>query len=133
MVGLGFIMLFEVIVGTILYIRGSLFTSNWYLKLCLLNAPIGFVSIITGWFTAELGRQPWVIYHYLRTTDAHSKLKLENIIISLVSIVIVYGIIFGFFYFRYLFRIINKGPELHRIKREDETFFYLAPNSEEKN
>lgn len=128
MVGLWVIMALLVITGGILQWRNQLFNHQWYLKLCVLTAPIGFISIITGWFTAELGRQPWVIYHFLKTSAAHSKIELNHVLISLILIILVYGIIFGYFYFHYFFKIIRTGPA-EKLSVKDETFFYLSPQA----
>lgn len=127
MVGLWCVMMFTVLAGLALYFKKRLFDTKWFLKLCILLSPIGFVSIITGWFTAEFGRQPWVIYHFLRTTAAHSPIQLRNVVISLIAIIIVYGIIFGYFYFRYFFKIIKTGPD-ESLSESDKTFFYLMPD-----
>lgn len=125
MVGLWLVMVMQVVAGLILYRQKKLFNNKTYLRLCMLTAPIGFISIIAGWFTAEFGRQPWVIYHFLRTSAAHSQIEVHNVLISLLSIIIVYGIIFGYFYFRYFFKIINSGPA-EKLSQADETFFYLS-------
>ena len=73
-------------------------------------APIGFIAIVTGWFTAEIGRQPWAIYGVLRTSDAVAMVSMHDVLISFILMVIVYGIIFGFFYFYFLDKTIKKGP-----------------------
>lgn len=128
MVGLWLLMAALVITGLFLFFRKRLFETKWYLKATLLCAPIGFVSIITGWFTAEFGRQPWVVYNALRTAAAVSpSVKPHQVAISLALIAIVYGIIFGYFYFRYFFKIIRLGPPDEPASGKDETFFYLSP------
>ena len=111
MVGLGFFMLFLGVMALVLRFKRRLYDSTWFLKLCLLASPMGFIAIITGWFTAETGRQPWVVYGLLRTSDSASHVQLKNVLISFGLIAVVYGIIFGYFYFKYFFRIILKGPQ----------------------
>ena len=132
MVGLWVVMLLMVMTGIFLYFFKTVFNTKWYLRCCIFVAPIGFISIITGWFTAEFGRQPWVIYHYLKTSAAHSDIQLQNVIISLVSIIVVYGIIFGYFYFRYFFKIIKAGLD-DTLFTTEQTFFYLSPSTAELN
>lgn len=127
MVGLWLVMFCLVLTGLILFFKKTIYTTPWFLKVCMLTAPIGFLSIITGWFTAEFGRQPWVIYHFLKTANAHAPIQMHNVVISLISIIIVYGIIFGYFYFRYFLRIIHQGPG-EQLSQADETFFYLSTN-----
>ncbi|MDE4992486.1 cytochrome ubiquinol oxidase subunit I, partial [Francisella tularensis] len=56
------------------------------------------------------GRHPWVVYNILRTEYSVSDLSFWQVFSSLASIIIVYFFIFGYFYFKYLFRIINGGP-----------------------
>jgi cytochrome d ubiquinol oxidase subunit I len=68
------------------------------------------VAIITGWFTAEVGRQPWVIFGVLRTADAMTPfLTTTEAIISLVIFCTVYAFIFLFGTF-YIYRLIRTGP-----------------------
>ncbi len=110
MVGLGFLMLFVAIIHLVLRLRGRLFDSQWYLKLCRQLAPIGFIAMISGWLTTEVGRQPWIVHGLMRTADAVSPIPVLHVIISLILILIVYGIIFGIFYFLYLFKTIRTGP-----------------------
>jgi cytochrome d ubiquinol oxidase subunit I len=113
MVGLGFLMLGWSIWALVLRVKKTLYENKWFLKSCVLFGPAGFIALIAGWFTAETGRQPWVVYNILRTSDAVSDVLMKNVLISLVLIIVVYGIIFGFFYFRYFGKIISKGPESH--------------------
>lgn len=111
MVGLGFLILALATWAFILQLKKKLCDSPWFLKMCVIFAPAGFIALIAGWFTAETGRQPWVIYNVLKSSDAVSGVSMKNVLISLVLIIVVYGIIFGFFYFRYFGKIIYQGPE----------------------
>jgi cytochrome bd-type quinol oxidase subunit 1 len=62
MVGMGLIMLAVSWFGNLLRFRGRLETTRWFLWGTFLAFPTGFIAILTGWFTAEVGRQPWVVY-----------------------------------------------------------------------
>ncbi|MEM7021102.1 MAG: cytochrome ubiquinol oxidase subunit I, partial [Pseudomonadota bacterium] len=76
-----------------------------------LSFPTGFVAVLTGWFVAEVGRQPWVVYGLLRTVDAHSpNVQAAEVLTSLIIFVTVYALIFvsGAFY---IYRILRAGPE----------------------
>ncbi len=126
MVGLGLLMLLIATIGLFLRMKKTLFETKWFLKLCILSAPIGFISIIAGWFTAEFGRQPWIVYNYIKTIAAHSPVTLSEVLTSLLVIILVYGVIFGFFYFHYFFKMIKIGPEA-TVSKLDETFFYMSP------
>ncbi|MDE5002836.1 cytochrome ubiquinol oxidase subunit I, partial [Francisella tularensis] len=83
--------------------RKKIESAKWFLKLFTLTTPLGFVATITGWFTAEFGRQPLVVYNILRTEYSVSDLSFWHVFSSLAYIIIVYFIIFGYFYFKYLF------------------------------
>jgi cytochrome d ubiquinol oxidase subunit I len=118
MVAAGLLMLLIGIIGLYLRYKKKLYTSNCFLRTNLYLAPLGFIAMITGWFTAETGRQPWVVHGLLRTADAVSKVHTRDVIISFVLLFIVYGIIFGVFYFRYLLQVIKAGPaeiDQHRM------------------
>jgi cytochrome d ubiquinol oxidase subunit I len=70
MVGMGLIMLAVSWFGLWLRWRGTLDNTRWFLWAAFLSFPTGFVAVLAGWFTAEVGRQPWVVYGLLRTKDA---------------------------------------------------------------
>jgi len=109
MVGIGVIMTLMSFFGVILILRKKIEKTRWFLNLCMLASPIGFIAIIFGWFTTEFGRQPWVVYNILRTDYSLSQIKLWEVIVSLSIIVLVYCVIFGFFYFKYLLQTVKKG------------------------
>jgi cytochrome d ubiquinol oxidase subunit I len=124
MVGLGILMFLIAFVGLCLRVRKKIFTNIWFLRTCQWCAPIGFIALWAGWITAETGRQPFIVYHYLRTTDGVSPISLHDILISFILIVVVYGIIFGVFYFRYLGKVIEHGPE-QNDQIEVNPFMYM--------
>src|SRR5260370_22000517 len=70
MVGMGLIMVAVSWFGIWLRWRGKLDNTRWFLWVAFLAFPTGFVAVLAGWFTAEVGRQPWVVYGLLRTKDA---------------------------------------------------------------
>jgi cytochrome d ubiquinol oxidase subunit I len=72
--------------------------------------PSGFIAVLTGWMTAEVGRQPWVVYGLLRTADAASPIAGGSVAFSLTLFVLVYGIVFGFGTY-YLIKLLMQGPE----------------------
>ena len=117
------------LIGLYLRYKRRLYNTRWFLRANYYLAPIGFIAMITGWFTAERGRQPWVVHGLLRTTDAVSKVHARDVIISLLLLILVYGVIFGVFYFRYLLRVIKKGPQ--RIDNHRIPFSYMTER--EKN
>jgi cytochrome bd ubiquinol oxidase subunit I len=95
MVGIGMIMLAIVIAGQIMRRGGLRYRSRWFLLVCQAAAPLGFVAVIAGWVTTEVGRQPWTVYGLLRTADSVSpSLTGNDVAISLSLYVIVYLIMF---------------------------------------
>lgn len=110
MVGLGLIMFGIIIAGLWLRIRRRLFDAAWFLRLCQWATPIGFLTILAGWITTEVGRQPWTVYGLLRTADSVSpSLTGNDVLISFVSYAIVYLFVFPFG-FILMTKIIRKGP-----------------------
>jgi cytochrome bd ubiquinol oxidase subunit I len=135
MVGLGILMFLVALWGLVLRMRKRLFESPWFFRICELMSPSGFIALWAGWIVAETGRQPWVVYNYLRTKDVASPISVTHVIISLALIVVIYGLIFGVFYFRYLWRILEHGPA--DVSAEDMPFSYMHTqvpfNDKEKN
>jgi cytochrome bd ubiquinol oxidase subunit I len=101
MVGMGLIMLAVSWLGNLLRWRGRLETTRWFLWGTFLSFPAGFIATLMGWYTAEVGRQPWVVYGLLRTKDAVTpSLTSGEVLFSLLGYVVVYlGFVsFGFYY-----------------------------------
>jgi cytochrome d ubiquinol oxidase subunit I len=94
MVGIAFLMLFMAIAGQILQIRRRL-DAGWFLRLCPFAAPLGFLAVVAGWVTTEVGRQPWTVYGLLRTADSVSpSLTGADVAISLALYIVVYLVMF---------------------------------------
>ena len=117
MVGIGILMLLTVYTGLVLWKRGKLFLSRRYLGFCLLVSPIGFIAVLAGWTTTEVGRQPWVIYGLMRTSEAVTpSLTTTDVAISLGAYMLSYAFIFGAG-FILLRRLVRIGPP---VGAEDE-------------
>jgi cytochrome d ubiquinol oxidase subunit I len=111
MVGIGVIMLFVAIAGQILRWRDRLWDSVWFLQLCQWVAPLGFVAVVAGWTTTEVGHQPWTVYGLLRTGDSVSpSLTGTDVAISLAFYIIVYLIMFptGI---AFMAGLVRRGPQ----------------------
>jgi cytochrome d ubiquinol oxidase subunit I len=76
-------------------LRGRLYEWRWLHLFALLLGPAGFAAVIAGWVTAEVGRQPWVIYRLLRTSEAMSPIAAPAVGASLVAFVLVYFAVFA--------------------------------------
>ncbi|MBT2772209.1 cytochrome ubiquinol oxidase subunit I [Halomonas sp. ISL-60] len=109
MVGLGVLMILLAIVGNTLRVKGRLYESRRFLLFTLGMGPAGLVALLAGWFTTEVGRQPWVVYGLLRTADAASAHSAVHLSISLSVFVVVYLAVFGTGVI-YMMRLVNKGP-----------------------
>jgi len=110
MVGMGLIMLAVSWFGVWLRLRGRLETTRWFLWAAFLSFPTGFVAVLAGWFTAEVGRQPWVVYGLLRTKDAVTpSLTTGDVAFSLIAYIMVYVTIYSFGFY-YIYRLLRDGP-----------------------
>jgi cytochrome d ubiquinol oxidase subunit I len=110
MVGMGLIMLAISWIGVVLVWRGRLESARWFLWAAFLSFPTGFVAVLCGWYTAEVGRQPWVVWHILRTEDAISPSLTGGVaLFSLIAYVVVYAVIYSFG-LTYIYRLLRKGP-----------------------
>ncbi|WP_219953093.1 cytochrome ubiquinol oxidase subunit I [Dickeya zeae] len=110
MVGLGMLMILLGVLGLWLRWRQRLYQSWPFLWFTLLMGPSGLIAILAGWFTTEVGRQPWVVYGLQRTREAvsaHGDLQMS---VSLLLFIAVYLSVFGVGY-AYLVRLIKKGPQ----------------------
>ena len=110
MVAIGFAMLGLGLWSLWLRWKGGLYENRWFLRAAMLMTPSGFGAVLFGWFTAEIGRQPYVVYGLLRTADAVSPVSRGAVATSLVVFVLAYAIIFGFGSY-YLAKLLRKGPE----------------------
>ncbi|HEY0147995.1 MAG TPA: cytochrome ubiquinol oxidase subunit I [Allosphingosinicella sp.] len=95
MVGLGMLMLLLGLWSVVARLRKGLYTWTWLHRFALVMGPSGFVAVIAGWITTEVGRQPWVVYGLLRTADARAPIEAPAVATSLLVFVIVYFVVFG--------------------------------------
>nr|GFB37832.1 FAD-dependent pyridine nucleotide-disulfide oxidoreductase [Tanacetum cinerariifolium] len=110
MVALGLLMIAVGLWSAWLRWRGGLYTNRWFLRLVMCMGPAGLIAILAGWFTTEIGRQPWVVYGLMRTANAASRHSVEQLTITLVLFVVVYFLLFGTG-FGYMMRLVRKGPK----------------------
>jgi cytochrome d ubiquinol oxidase subunit I len=109
MVGLGLAMIGLGAWGALLWWRGGPERSRLFLAAAMLMGPAGFVAVIAGWTTAEVGRQPWVIYGVMRTASAASPVTAPEVSASLIAFLVVYAIVFAAGAL-YILRQIAQGP-----------------------
>jgi cytochrome bd ubiquinol oxidase subunit I len=100
MVGLGTILVSLMGLALLWLWRGRLFTARWLLWLLMLSAPFPYIATTAGWMTAELGRQPWLVYGLLRTSNGASPLVHSgNALFTLLGFLGIYlglGLLFLF-------------------------------------
>jgi cytochrome bd ubiquinol oxidase subunit I len=111
MVGCGLIMLGLAWLGTWRLVRQRIEQGRWLLWCIFLSFPLPFIATLMGWYTAEVGRQPWVVYGQLRTAKAMTPFLTANAAAaSLILFVVVYAFIFSFGIY-YIFRLLCAGPD----------------------
>jgi cytochrome d ubiquinol oxidase subunit I len=110
MVGIGLLMLLTTVWSAIQWKRGRLFQSKTLLRLWMLMSPAGFIAVLAGWYTTEIGRQPYVIYGLMRTNEAASAIGASSVVTSIVAFGTVYLFVFiaGSYY---LLKLLRKGPQ----------------------
>jgi cytochrome bd ubiquinol oxidase subunit I len=119
MVGLGVLMLLLGLWGVWLRVRGRLFKSRLFLRFALFMGPTGLIAILAGWMTAEIGRQPWVVYGVMRTEDAVSNHAIATVGTTLLVLVVMYVIVFGTGV-SYMLNFMRLGPDVGSAPPEAE-------------
>jgi len=111
MVWLGLLFVTLTVVGLYFRWRGTIFEKRWLLWVFVLAVPLPYVANQLGWVTAEVGRQPWVVYGLLRTSDALSKAVNANQVLgSIIMFIVIYALLFVVWVF-VLDNKIKHGPE----------------------
>ena len=120
MVGLGFWFIALGAWGTYRLWRGGLADDERLLKVLMVSAPLGFVALITGWYVAEIGRQPWIIQDVLTTAEGVSPpLTSTEATLTLVAFVIGYILLFGVFLYVFK-RLVDEEAERHEVGIEED-------------
>ncbi len=109
MVALGMYFVLMTLVG--FFKRNRLSESPGYLKLMLYSIPLPYIAIELGWVLAEVGRQPWIVYGVMKTSEAFSPVATSQVLTSLIAFILIYGILGAIGYFL-IIRQARKGPEL---------------------
>jgi cytochrome d ubiquinol oxidase subunit I len=91
--------------------RGRLYDSAWLLRAALVMGPSGFIAVLAGWFTTEIGRQPYTVYGLLRTAESASPVAAAAVGSSLAIFIVVYFVVFSAGTF-YLLRLVGHPPQL---------------------
>lgn len=111
MVGLGTVFIAAMLLAAVLLWRGKLYESRWMLWMLMICIPLPFIANTAGWMTAELGRQPWLIYGLMRTAHGVSpRVSSGNAWFTLIGFMGMYALLTILWLFL-VYREIEKGPE----------------------
>jgi cytochrome d ubiquinol oxidase subunit I len=124
MYGLAILMFSLCVVSLWLRWQGRLYSSRWFLRALVIMAPSGVFATLGGWYVAETGRQPWVIYGVLRTADAISPVPAGVVLSTLIAFVCIYAVFMAAFLL-FALRLIRRGPK--GIPAQAEAFGSLKP------
>ncbi len=116
MVGLGVLMILTGLAALVLYFKKRLFEATWFHYWCMAMTPAGFAAVLAGWFVTEVGRQPYIIYGVMRSSEAVSPVLASSIAMSVTAFFVTYAFIFGAGSY-YILKLIGKGPDA-----EEETY-----------
>ena len=93
--------------------------NKWFLRIGVLAIPLPWIAIQLGWISTEVGRQPWIVQGYMKTSDAVSKLvPAEEVLISILLFILIFILLFIVWLFLNL-RLIKEGPKF--VKKEVPT------------
>ena len=110
MVGLGVLMMLVGFWSLWQRFRRRLTDSAFLLRAAVLMGPSGFIAVLAGWITTEVGRQPYTVYGLLRTAQSVSPIEVPAVAASLIAFIVVYFLVFGAGTF-YILRLMGKPPE----------------------
>lgn len=108
MVGLGFLFVLLTVVGW--FKRRNLESSPGYLKVMLYAIPLPYLALEAGWMVTEVGRQPWIVYGLMRTSDAVSPIAASQVGVTLAAFILVYSLL-GAVAFYLIAKFAKQGPE----------------------
>ncbi|WP_343585668.1 cytochrome ubiquinol oxidase subunit I [Flavobacterium sp.] len=118
MVGLGTVFIGLMVLSLFQLIRGKLFETKWILWSLMFMMPFPYIANTTGWYTAELGRQPWLVYNLLRTAaGASPTVSSGNTLFTLLGFIGLY-LLLGMLFLLLVGKIINKGPRHVELSTE---------------
>ncbi len=121
MVGLGTIFIAITVISLFLLWRGKLFQTRWVLWIWLLALPFPYIANTAGWMTAELGRQPWLVYGILRTAAGYSRtVSAGNGMFTLLGFMGMYTVL-GILFLYLVHREIDRGPTGEMLTEDDLT------------
>jgi len=121
MVGLGLLMILLAVCSALTHWRGRAYESRALARFALLMGPAGVIALLAGWYTTEIGRQPWVVYGLMRTADAVSDHSAATLSATLVVLFVVYAAVFGTGIV-YMLKLVRRGPDSHESPPDADAF-----------
>jgi cytochrome d ubiquinol oxidase subunit I len=120
MMGLGFLSMIIAAVGLFLTRKGNLNLPKWAWNVAIWSAPIPVLGISIGWLFTEMGRQPWIVFKLMKTSDAVSPgINGVDVLISLIAFTAIYGVL-AVVEMKLLLAAAQKGVEEVEAKSDDE-------------
>ncbi|MEM6583368.1 MAG: cytochrome ubiquinol oxidase subunit I [Pseudomonadota bacterium] len=110
MLAIGFTMMIFGAISLVLRFKNRLYEASWFHRLTLLMGPAGFIAVLAGWITTEVGRQPFTVYGMLRTADSVAPVAAPAVAASLIAFIVVYFALFGAGTY-YILKMMNKLPD----------------------
>ncbi len=114
MIAIGFAMLGVGLLSLVLRIRGRLYDTRIFHRITMLMGPTGFIAVLAGWVTTEVGRQPFTVYGLMRTSDSLAPVEAPAVAASLIAFIVVYFFVFGAGTF-YILRMMGKEPSTIKL------------------
>ncbi len=102
--------LFLLLTGVGWLLRNKLEDNPWYLRIMLFAIPLPYIAIQSGWIVTEVGRQPWIVYKLMKTSDAVSPIATSQVLPSLIAFILVYSLL-GCVAYYLIFQFARKGPQ----------------------
>ena len=107
MVGLGFLFALLTLIGMLL--RKKVESKTWYLRIMMYSIPLPYIAAQLGWLVTEVGRQPWIVYGVMKTSQAVSPIAGHQVLVSLIAFIVLYSLL-GLAAFVLMIKEIRKGP-----------------------
>ena len=108
MVGLGTLFILLTVYGW--FRRNKLMESPTFLKIMMFSIPLPYIAMEMGWMVTEVGRQPWIVYGLMKTSEAGSPIAFTQVLVSLMGFILVYGLL-GAVGFYLIAKSVKEGPE----------------------
>jgi len=111
MVGLGTLFILIGLVGLLLLLIGRLYDARWFLKVLVVTLPLPWLAGLSGWFTHEVGRMPWMVWGMVTVkTGVSSNISAASVLTTLIGFVVVYTILF-YIWLYFVKKLVREGPE----------------------